>query len=235
MEEKVNTVVLPGDVIYELEATSDDKEAFRFGPGIREESGKIMSSKAGVLRTKEPNILWIDSNQRRYVPARNDKVVGIITKTGKESYKVDIGSSCTAGLGNLSFEGATKRNKPNLQIGDLVYARLSMVNKDMEPELTCMDTTGKSNGLGQLNGGFLIKVSLRLARKLLRPDHIVLALLGRHFPFEVTVGLNGRIWINSKGILNTIAVANAITNSEFLGDKEIKTMVDKIVNELRKS
>ena len=71
--------------------------------------------------------------------------------------------------------------------------------------------------------------------RLLRPDHIVLALLGRHFAFEVTVGLNGRIWINSKGILNTIAVANAITNSEFLGDKEIKTMVDKIVDELRKS
>ena len=61
----MNTVVLPGDVIYELEATSNDKEAFRFGPGIREESGKIMSLKAGVLRTKEPNILWIDSNQRR--------------------------------------------------------------------------------------------------------------------------------------------------------------------------
>ena len=49
-----------------------------------------------------------------------------------------------------------------------MYARLSMVNKDMEPELTCMDTTGKSNGLGQLNGGFLIKVSLRLARKYVR-------------------------------------------------------------------
>ena len=51
------------------------------------------------------------------------------------------------------------------QIGDLVYAKLSIANKDMEPELTCIDTGGKSNGLGQLSDGFMITVSLGLARK----------------------------------------------------------------------
>ncbi len=51
------------------------------------------------------------------------------------------------------------------QIGDLVYAKLTLANKDMEPELTCVDSGGKANGLGQLNGGFLFTVSLGLARK----------------------------------------------------------------------
>lgn len=46
-----------------------------------------------------------------------------------------------------------------------MYAKLSIANKDMEPELTCIDSGGKSNGLGQLNGGFMITVSLSLARR----------------------------------------------------------------------
>ena len=61
---------------------------------------------------------------------------------------------------------------------------------------------------------------------------MVLRLLGKNFPFEVTVGLNGRVWIKSKGLINTIAVANAITNSEFLSESETKRMVDKIMKEI---
>ena len=37
----------------------------------------------------------------------------------------------------------------------------------MEPELTCIESGGKSKGLGQLNGGFMITVSLGLARRYL--------------------------------------------------------------------
>ena len=52
----------------------------------------------------------------QYVPVKDDSVIGIITNRGSESYKVDIGSSMPAALGNLSFEGATRRNRPNLQV-----------------------------------------------------------------------------------------------------------------------
>lgn len=34
------------------------------------------------------------------------------------------------------------------QIGDIVYVRLCVVNKDMEFELDCIDGSGKSIGLG---------------------------------------------------------------------------------------
>ncbi len=68
--------------------------------------------------------------------------------------------------------------------------------------------------------------------RLLRPDFLVLHLMGKNFPFEVTVGVNGRVWIKSKGILNTIAVANAITKSEFMSDEQIRKMVNDVLNEL---
>ena len=51
------------------------------------------------------------------------------------------------------------------QVGDLVYARLLVANKDMEPELVCIDSDGRSSGYGVLRGGFMIHTSTSLARK----------------------------------------------------------------------
>ena len=52
----------------------------------------------------------------QYVPMKGDRVLGVVTKTTGRSYRVDIGSAVSAVLPELAFEGATKRNKPNLQV-----------------------------------------------------------------------------------------------------------------------
>jgi exosome complex component RRP40 len=36
-----------------------------------------------------------------------------------------------------------RRNRPNLAVGDLVYARVTVASRDMEPELACTDASGK--------------------------------------------------------------------------------------------
>jgi len=55
---------------------------------------------------------------------------------------VNIFSSALAQLHRLSFDGATKRNKPELKVGDVVYCRISLAHKDLETELTCMAAVG---------------------------------------------------------------------------------------------
>ena len=52
----------------------------------------------------------------QYVPMKGDRVLGVVTKTTGKSYRVDIGSAMSAFLPELAFEGATKRNRPNLQV-----------------------------------------------------------------------------------------------------------------------
>ena len=52
------------------------------------------------------------------------------------------------------------------QVGDMVYCRLLVANKDMEPEVVCIDGQGRSGGMGVVrNGGFLFTTSLNLVRK----------------------------------------------------------------------
>ncbi len=45
-------------------------------------------------------------------------MLGIILARHAEGYRVDIGSSQAASLDALAFEGASKRNKPDLKVID---------------------------------------------------------------------------------------------------------------------
>ena len=40
------------------------------------------------------------------------------------AYKLDINDRFEATLESVDFQGATKRNKPNLELGDLVYCKV---------------------------------------------------------------------------------------------------------------
>jgi exosome complex component RRP40 len=55
-------------------------------------------------------------NYFQYIPARGDSVIGIIMAKGGDNFRVDIGSSEPATLSYLSFEGATKRNRPDVKV-----------------------------------------------------------------------------------------------------------------------
>lgn len=163
----------------------------------------------------------------------DDLVVGIVTDKLVDSWRVDIGAAQPASLSIYSFEGGTKRNRANLPLGSLVYARMAVANKDVEPEISCVSAAGKAEGFGPLTDGYMFKCSTGLARQCLAPDCIVLNELGKYLPFEIAVGMNGRIWINSTTTLNTTVIANAIMNSEFLSSTKIVNMVQKLVAKTR--
>ena len=59
---------------------------------------------------------------------------------------------------------------------------------------------------------------------------MVLQALGKHFPFEVAIGVNGRVYINSMTPVQTVLIANAILNSEHMKSKGVQDMVQKLVN-----
>lgn len=230
-KQKKLKVLLPGDVV-QLGEEAEKAKRIRLGPGLRqeaptegaEEKMKVVASKCGLLREHKQADFWLDANQKRAVPVLDEQVIGVITALG-ESYAVDIGVHVPASLSSLAFEGATKRNKPQLKIGDLVYARLTIANKDMEPEIECMDKSGKAAGMGPLSGGYLFTCSLGLCRKLLRPDNALLQRLGELCPFEMAVGMNGRVWVDAKPAARCVLLANAMLSSEFMSEAQIETLV----------
>jgi exosome complex component RRP40 len=147
---------------------------------------------------------------------------------------VDINSAHSATLSTLSFEAATKQNRPQLNITQLVYARVATANKDIEPEIECLDpSSGKSAGFGELKGGLLVEgLSMGWCRRLLREDKGVLAEIGVHVGFQCAVGLNGRVWVDAGDHGKTLLVARAIREAETLSEPEIMKLVRQLVLKL---
>ncbi|TYZ62044.1 hypothetical protein PybrP1_004635 [[Pythium] brassicae (nom. inval.)] len=232
------TVVLPGDDV--TAALTKTTRCVKLGAGLKQLSDqRVVCTNAGVLRYRPANRYWVDYNYKRYAASLDDGVIGVVTDRNAEIYRVNIGAASSATLGALAFDGATKRNRPSLRIGALVYARVSKTHKDLEPEITCEAPANLSKkdwmtGLavyGELSGGYVFKTSVTLAKRLLQEDCAVLAALGRRLPFEIAVGVNGVVWVNSRSSKNTTIVCNAILNAEALTASEADVMVARLVAE----
>eukprot|EP00761_Pharyngomonas_kirbyi_P004929 gb/GECH01004934.1/.p1 GENE.gb/GECH01004934.1/~~gb/GECH01004934.1/.p1 ORF type:complete len:250 (+),score=50.58 gb/GECH01004934.1/:1-750(+) len=239
-------MVFPGDivgaVIKEKDKTESESEKnpVKIGHGLIQNQNDIIAMKAGKFKEmiKDSNRFIVENNQKRYVPSLEDMVIGRIVERHAEDYKVDIGGASLAVLPALAFDGATKRNKPNLKVGNLVYCRVVVANKDMDPELSCCSpvkarswVTGESI-FGELKEGYIFECSLGLCRQLLEGNCTVLRELGK-IPFEIAVGMNGKVWINAKKPLEIVLITNAILNSEHMSDKHVKVMVKKLLEKTK--
>lgn len=68
--------------------------------------------------------------------------------------------------------------------------------------------------------------------RLLDPKHFLLPFLGSRFPLEVAVGTNGRVWISSQEIKQTIAIARCIEgvdpDGEGLDESGVRVFFDTL-------
>lgn len=229
MTADVDKYVLPGQAIQKLQSS---KGIIILGPGLRQDEEKPNTTRVtqpGTLRFKEPNTYWIDGHQRRYVPKKGDLVLGIVVKKAGESLKVDIGSSEFASLSMLAFEGATKKQKPDVQVGDVIYAKLLNAHKEMEPELVCVDQYFKAKRLGILpDDGFLFNVNLNFAYSLLNVENPILRTLGKRMPYEIAIGVNGKIWVKCKESKQVFSIIRTLEAAKHCLDKDISQICNQI-------
>lgn len=245
-------IVIPGDLISEIppdseEVEQDQKGGIVLGPGLIREGPAVYATKCGILKQKKPlahDIYWVDTHTKRYVPVKGEYVLGIVLAKAGDAFRVDIGTAEPASLPYLAFEGATKKNRPAVNLGDVVYSRLIVASRDMEAELVCVDSYGKRAGMGvigsvepssvnsAISNSFLFTVPLNLVRKLLSKSCVLLTSLGKHIGYEIAVGMNGRIWIRGKNVRDTICLANAISVAEHMTNDEITRMSKKLVDVL---
>uniref|UniRef100_A0A0M3IFZ6 Ribosomal RNA-processing protein 40 n=1 Tax=Ascaris lumbricoides TaxID=6252 RepID=A0A0M3IFZ6_ASCLU len=224
----MTNICLPGDLI-EIDSKQDQEKKV-IGRGLQCDSGDLTK-----IRVVQPGLLkscgskrWVAVYSNRYIPQEGDKVLGVVKASRGDLIKVDIGASDIASISFLGFEGATKRNRPVLKTGDLIYAAVILAMRHLEATLTCVDNEGRAQGLGLLpSGGFLFKTSLNLARRLLSPSSRLLSLIGKEIKFEITCGMNGRIWIKASKANEVAAIYRMIVGSQSIPESDIPTFIDE--------
>lgn len=215
------SIVIPGDSI------AVDSSAL--GPGIYAKHGSVILVHAGILQSSSKSV-HVESNGRRYIPSTNDYVIGMVTGSFGDSFRVALSNfTFPVSLSTMAFPNASKKNRPNLKTGGLVYARVSNASPDVDVEIECMDpTTGKDGGFGPLEGGYVVDVSLAFARVLLfDSQHPLLNLLVKKCKFEIAIGLNGKVWINTEDMKHTLSAANAIVKCQNVPSSEFATVINE--------
>ncbi|CCH45608.1 exosome complex exonuclease [Wickerhamomyces ciferrii] len=227
-------LIIPGD---DLPSHSTDQNSqLIIGPGIYVNpiNKSIIPINSGLLN-HQANSLYIESNSRRYIPQQNDFVIGKVIGSFGDVFKVSLSNfSNSVSLSSMAFPNATKKNRPNIKNGNLVYARVSNANKEIDTELECIDpTTGKDGGFGLLEGGYLLEVSLSFARFLLfNPQCQILNELVKKCKFEIAIGCNGLIWIKSDELKYTLALSKCLEKAQFLKQDELNKVFNSTFKEL---
>ena len=90
--------------------------------------------------------------------------------------------------------------------------------------------------MGELKGGMVFDISLSMAKRMLMAKQqeegciVVLEELAEKIAFEIAVGKNGKIWINSGSVKETLIVGRALqeTDRHILLVEEQKKLVKKL-------
>lgn len=229
MEQQVQKLVLPGDAL-----NVDPELPITLGPGVYcdPKTQEITPVNAGVehiqLGKRGEQLAYVDYDSKRYIPAVGDFVVGTITGAFGDSYRVALSNfSLGVSLSYMAFPNASKKNRPTLKIGDLVYARVLTAAKELEAEIECMDSSsGQDAGFGLLEDGICIDVPLSFCRQLLFDDQFpLLRLLAKCCKFEVAIGVNGKIWVKSDTVKNTLGCYRSILDCSKVKTSEFNKII----------
>jgi exosome complex component RRP40 len=260
------TIVLPGEAISPdlLPIPSNSSLPLKLGPGLRHVLPSTISSTIGgsLFIDQKKNAIWVENNSGRvipfsftsahkatnnsfstqYIPQANDLIIAIVHHSSTDIYHCSITPhTAFAQLPQLAFEGATKKSRPQLNSGSLIYARILSASKHLDPEIVCYNpSTGKSEGMGELKGGMVFDVSLGMARRLLlakqKEEGGIAALeeIAEKVAFEIAVGRNGKVWVKSGGIKETLLVGKVLqeTDAQGLGVEEQVKLAKKLLKQL---
>ena len=92
------------------------------------------------LASASSTVAYVANVTGRYDPNEGDGVVGVVVDRFAEDCKVHLGPACSfpGVLNLLAFEGATRRNRPRINVGDVVYAVVTDAGRYEECSLACV-------------------------------------------------------------------------------------------------
>lgn len=107
------------------------------------------------------------------MPVKGDQVIGIVTARAGDVFRLDVGGSEQASLSYLAFEGATKRNRPNVQVagfsspGGARLSRAARQNRRRVPSSMMLPAVGAGQAVMLARRGHseVVKRALKAGRK----------------------------------------------------------------------
>ena len=203
---------------------------------VNKSTKKDKKNNDDLSKSEEKAIIPTNYYGNYYSAKVGDVVIGIISQKTYEMYRVNILASREASLNSVDFEGATRKTKPNLNVGDIIFAKVEKDNKYSNAILTCKNpnnSKGWSSGestYGELKGGKLYDYNRYLCLKLLDNKDFIHRLKECVEKLQLKIGYNGRIWIKTENITDTPKVFQAIKEGINMNHDEREIFLNKLFN-----
>ena len=179
-------VVIPGDTLAE-------GMDFLPGKGAYREGDHILSSRLGLMNVSG-RIVNVIPLSGRYVPRRDDVVIGFVKDMSYSSWFVDVGYAYEA---SLSMKDATadfiergSSLSDYFAVGEIILTRVSNVTKEGN-----IDLTMKGPGLRKLTGGKILEITSSKVPRVVGKQGSMISMIKDKTGCSLFAGQNGRIWI----------------------------------------
>jgi len=219
---KDKEVVIPGQLLAEGMDFVPTGEAYR-------EDDKIYSKRLGLVEINK-RVIKVIPLSGAYVPREGDTVIGVVTDILVSGWRVDLGCAYDAVLPiKDAVNEFVKRGDDltkYLDIGDVIFAKISRVTSQM-----LVDLTLKDRGLTRLIGGRIIKFPPVKVPRVIGKNASMITMLKKSTECKIYVGRNGYIWIDGKPnqellLTKAIKIINEMAHTSGLTDR-IKEFLEK--------
>ncbi len=222
-------IVVPGEVLA---------EGMDFLPanGTFREGEKIIASQIG-LANLSGRLIKIIPLTGRYIPRRDDVVIGKIVDIGMSGWRVDIGFAYEANLNLKDGSSDFIERKADLtqyyNYGELIMAVILYSNGSK-----IIDLGMKGPGLRKLTGGRIIQIIPAKVPRVIGKQGSMITMIKEKTECYILVGQNGRVWISGADPRKELIAVNAIRkiDEECMVDgltDRIKEFLEKEIKELK--
>ncbi|MBR9680924.1 MAG: RNA-binding protein [Candidatus Altiarchaeota archaeon] len=180
-------LIVPGEVIVE-------GMDYLPGDGTYRDGKMIKSSLLGLAQTRD-RLVRVIPLSGRYMPKRDDPVIGIIKEVRYSNWVVEIKSPYDAlmmvGEAVDRFIDLKKDKLSNFfNVGEALICRITNVDESMTPMVTA-----RGPGLRKLTDGRIIDVSPSKIPRIIGKNASMVSLIKDRTGTKMFVGQNGRIWL----------------------------------------
>ncbi|MDP2750943.1 MAG: exosome complex RNA-binding protein Rrp4 [Nanoarchaeota archaeon] len=194
------TIVIPGEEVA---------EGMDFLPaaGTYREGDKIIASKVGLLNV-DGRLIKLIPMSGRYMPKRNDVIIGKVIDISMSGWRIELNSAYTAMLNvkdaTSEFIGRGEDLTQFYAIGDYVVAKVINVTSQK-----LVDLATKGPGLRRIRGGRIISVAPTKVPRIIGKSGSMVGMIKDATGTKITVGQNGLVWIQGEPekeilVVNTI-------------------------------
>lgn len=187
MEEEVREIALPGEIIAK-------GSEWKAGIGVYKEGEDIFSMYLGVKKVKG-NYVNVIPLSGRYIPKRDDIIVGKVVDIGPSNWILDINSPYQAFLyvSEVPWKIEFGETAKYIDIGDCLIVKVSGIDETMRVQVSMSEPP-----LKKITSGIIIEIAQTKVPRIIGRGGSMISILKKETNCRIFVGQNGRIWLEGK-------------------------------------